>query len=82
MLFCVVLFCQEFVVRQDCGCGSTIGPILAAGTGMRTIDVGCPQLSMHSIREVMGTQDLVYAVRNFQSAYLNFARLDAGLDMK
>ena len=38
---------QEFVVRQDMGCGSTIGPIVASGTGIRTIDVGCPQWSMH-----------------------------------
>ena len=48
---------QEFVVRNDCGCGSTIGPIISSNTGMRAIDMGCPQLSMHSIRETMGTSD-------------------------
>ena len=42
---------QEFVVRQDSLCGSTIGPMLSASTGMRTVDVGLPQLSIHSIRE-------------------------------
>jgi Aminopeptidase I zinc metalloprotease (M18) len=25
---------QEFLVRQDCGCGSTIGPTISAATGM------------------------------------------------
>ena len=26
---------QEFVVRNDCGCGSTIGPIISSNTGIR-----------------------------------------------
>ncbi|KAH7848210.1 hypothetical protein Vadar_001780 [Vaccinium darrowii] len=37
----------EFVVRNDMGCGSTIGPILASGVGIRTVDCGIAQLSMH-----------------------------------
>ena len=48
---------QEFVVRNDCGCGSTIGPTISANTGIRTVDAGMPQLSMHSCREVMGVAD-------------------------
>jgi aspartyl aminopeptidase len=51
---------QEFMVRQDCGCGSTIGPLISATTGIRAIDMGCPQLSMHSIRETMGICDCKY----------------------
>ena len=30
---------QEFIVRQDCGCGSTIGPIISSATGIRAIDM-------------------------------------------
>lgn len=35
---------QEFEVRNDCACGSTIGPMLSKV--VRTVDVGNPQLSM------------------------------------
>jgi aspartyl aminopeptidase len=48
---------QSFVCRSDMPCGSTVGPIVAQGTGINTVDIGCPQLSMHSIREVMACQD-------------------------
>ena len=56
---------QEFVVRNDCACGSTIGPIISAATGIRAIDMGCPQLSMHSIRETMGVCDCKLIVLAF-----------------
>ncbi len=48
---------QTFVVRSDMGCGSTIGPLTAGILGVTTLDIGVPQLGMHSIREVAGTED-------------------------
>ncbi|KAJ3265414.1 hypothetical protein HDU77_005437 [Chytriomyces hyalinus] len=67
---------QEFVVRNDSPCGSTIGPMLSAKLGLRTIDVGNPQLSMHSIRETCGTQDVGSAIDLFQSFFEEFAAID------
>jgi aspartyl aminopeptidase len=67
---------QEFVVRNDCGCGSTIGPIISSSTGMRAIDMGCPQLSMHSIRETMGTADFTNGLDLFKAFFKHFRSVD------
>jgi aspartyl aminopeptidase len=68
---------QLFVVRNDSSCGSTIGPMLSAALGTRTLDLGNPQLSMHSIRETGGVYDVEHGVRLFESFFNNFSELEA-----
>lgn len=70
---------QEFMVPAGVPCGSTIGPMMAAKAGLKTIDIGAPQLSMHSIRETCGVIDLLY-YRNLFSVFLTeYSTLSQGL---
>lgn len=67
---------QLFVVRNDSSCGSTIGPMLSAALGARTLDIGNPQLSMHSIRETGGTYDVEHAIKLFESFFEHYSELE------
>ncbi len=49
--------------------------MLSAALGTRTLDLGNPQLSMHSIRETGGAYDVDHAIRLFSSFYRNYSKL-------
>jgi aspartyl aminopeptidase len=60
---------QKFINRTDLSCGSTIGPMTAAATGIASLDVGSPQWAMHSIRESAGVLDHEWMVRAMGAFY-------------
>jgi aspartyl aminopeptidase len=67
---------QDFIVRNDAACGSTIGPMIAAKAGLKTVDIGAPMLGMHSIRETCGVIDLWHYRQLFEGFYRNYHRVD------
>lgn len=63
---------QQFCVRNDSPCGSTIGPILSTLSGIPAADIGNPMLSMHSVRETCGTVDLHYLTVFLESFFTSY----------
>lgn len=63
---------QYFHIKNNSRSGGTIGPSIAAQTGARTIDLGIPQLSMHSIRATTGSKDVGLGVKFFRGFFENW----------
>ena len=60
---------QQYAHRSDLGCGSTIGPVVAAQLGVASVDVGSPMWAMHSARESAGVQDHAYMISALKAAF-------------
>ncbi len=54
---------QTFVNRSDIAGGSTLGNISNTQVPLNTVDIGLPQLAMHSPYETAGVKDTEYLVR-------------------
>ena len=60
---------QRFVNHSNERGGSTIAPITAGRLGIRSVDIGNPMLSMHSIKELCGVKDHYYLIEVFKEFY-------------
>lgn len=67
---------QVFQIRNDSRSGGTIGPMTSAQIGMRAIDCGIPQLSMHSIRATTGSLDPGLGVKLFKGFFDHYEEVD------
>ncbi|KAH9943345.1 aspartyl aminopeptidase [Epithele typhae] len=72
---------QEYEVRNDMACGSTVGPFLSK-IGVRTVDIGCAMLAMHSIRETAGSYDVQNYIDLFEEFFAGFSTLDKSLSFE
>lgn len=61
--------CQAFTNRSDKAGGSTLGNISNSHVAVNTVDIGLPQLSMHSPYETVGIKDTCYLIRAARRFY-------------
>lgn len=54
---------QTFLNRSDMAGGSTLGNISNTQVALNTVDIGLPQLAMHSPYETAGSEDTGYLIR-------------------
>lgn len=60
---------QYFTNRSDMRGGSTLGNISNAQVSMVALDIGLPQLAMHSCFETAGVKDAEYMVKGLKAFY-------------
>lgn len=60
---------QIFTNRSDLRGGGTLGNISTSHVSVNTVDIGLPQLGMHSAYEVAGVKDIEYTIKAFQELY-------------
>ena len=61
---------QTFTNRSDMAGGSTLGNISNTRVALNTVDIGLPQLAMHSPYETAGTNDTEYLIKAAEKFFL------------
>lgn len=67
---------QEFANRSDMQGGSTLGNLSNIQASVHAVDVGCPQLAMHSSYETAGALDVDFAIRALSAFYTADLRIE------
>ena len=60
---------QYFANRSDKVGGSTLGNLAMAQVSMNCVDIGLPQLAMHSCYETAGAEDTLFLIRLMEEFY-------------
>lgn len=67
---------QRFANRSNAAGGSTLGNLSNIQVSMHAVDMGCPQLAMHSAYETAGVLDGAYATRALKAFFETDVRID------
>lgn len=67
---------QTFANRSDTAGGSTLGNLSNIQASMHAVDVGLPQLAMHSSFETMGMRDVLHGIRAIEEFFAADFRID------
>ena len=74
---------QDFSNRADEPGGSTLGNIASSHVSISMVDIGLPQLAMHSPFEIAGATDTAYMVRALEEFYNTFIdKTEDGFELK
>jgi aspartyl aminopeptidase len=74
---------QSFATRADMQSGSTLGSIATTRVGISSVDLGIPQLAMHSASESMCASDLKSALDLIGALYsVSITRVGSRITLK
>ena len=74
---------QYFFNRSDLAGGGTLGCISISHVSLNTVDIGLPQLAMHSCIETGGSLDTEYLVKAMTQAYsMSFTETNGTFTLK
>lgn len=60
---------QDFACRSDMRCGATLGGISQSHVAVDSVDIGLPQLAMHSANETIGSKDVLHMYKALLEFY-------------
>ena len=60
---------QDFACKSDMRCGATLGGISQSHVSVDSVDIGLPQLAMHSTNETIGSKDVLYMYKSLLEFY-------------
>lgn len=63
---------QSLIMRNDIRGGMTLGPLISTNLGISTVDIGMPQLAMHSTRELASLKDVEDQIRLLATIFDNY----------